>query len=137
MATRLPTSVRNASCDVVVGLIDVGGAGTVEIRTGSQPASANDAATGTLLGTLTFSDPAFQNASAGQATANAITPDSSADNTGDAGWFRVFSGGGATVFDGNVTVNGGGGDMELNNISIVAGGTITITAFTFTIPASE
>ena len=49
MATRLATSARNASADGVVDLIDAGpAAGYLEIRTGSQPATANTAATGTL-----------------------------------------------------------------------------------------
>lgn len=139
MATRLATAAQNAACDAVVDLIDDGGAGTIQIRTGAQPASANDAATGTLLGTLTFTDvpAAFGDASAGVATAASITGDNSADANGTAGWFRVLSGAGATIFDGNITANGGGGDMELNNINITATGTIDVTAFTFTIPASE
>ena len=69
MATRLPTAARNAACDAVVDLLDAGaGAGTIKIYTGSQPASANDAASGTLLATITLSDPAFGAASTGVAT---------------------------------------------------------------------
>lgn len=137
MATRLPTASRNAACNAIVDLIDAGGTGTIQIRTGAQPASANSAATGTLLGTLTFSATAFAPASSGQAAANSITGDNSADANGTAGWFRVLSGGGATVFDGDITGNGGGGDMEMNNTTITAGGTIDVTSFTFTLPASE
>ena len=138
MATRLPTAARNAACNAVVDLIDAGGAGTMQIRTGSQPASANDAATGTLLGTLTFSATAFGDASAGAATANAITQDASADASGTAGWFRVLSGGGATVFDGTVGENPPGtAELILNETTITIGGPISVTSLTFTIPASE
>lgn len=50
MATRISTSARNAAADAVVDLLDAGsGAGYIEIRTGSQPATPNTAATGTTV----------------------------------------------------------------------------------------
>lgn len=135
MATRLATASRNSMVDGLTALINSGGAGTIDIRTGSQPASANDAATGTLLATLTFSGTAFGASSGGTATANAITQDSSADATGTAGWARIKSGGGATIFDVAVTATGGGGELQLNTVSIISGGPVQITAFTLTQPA--
>lgn len=135
MATRIATSARNAAADAVVDLLDAGaGAGYIEIRTGSQPATPNTAASGTLLATLTLSDPAFGAAASGTATASAITSDTSADATGTAGWFRGYDSTGAAVIDGSVTATGGGGDMELDSTSIVAGGTVAITAWTITVP---
>ena len=137
MATRISTAARNAACNAVVDLLDGGsGAGTIQIRTGSQPATANDAATGTLLGTLTLSDPAFGNAATGVATASAITSDSSADATGTAGWFRALDSTGATVLDGSITATGGGGDLTLDSTSVVTGGTISVTSWTVTMPAA-
>lgn len=137
MATRISTAARNAAANAIVDLLDGGaGAGTIQIRTGSQPASANDAATGTLLGTLTLSDPAFGNAATGVATASEITSDSSADATGTAGWFRALDSTGATVLDGSITATGGGGDLTLDSVSIVAGGTIAVTSWTVTMPAA-
>lgn len=136
MATRLPTATRNAAADAVVDRLDLGpAAGTIQIRSGAQPASANDAATGTLLGTLTLSDPAFGAAATGVATAAAITGDASADATGTAGWFRALDSTGATVLDGSITATGGGGDMTLDSVDIVAGGTIAVTSWTVTMPA--
>lgn len=136
MVTRIATNVRNAMADAAVDLIDAGpGAGTVQIRTGAQPATAGTTATGTLLGTLTLSDPAFGAASNGVATAGAVTGDSSADASGTAGWFRVLDSTGATVMDGAISVSGGGGDMILDTVAIVAGGTINITSWTVTQPA--
>lgn len=136
MATRIPTNVRNAMANAAVDLIDAGpAAGTVQIRTGAQPASAGSAATGTLLGTLTLSDPAFADAVNGTATASAVTGDSSADASGTAGWFRVLDSTGATVLDGSITGTGGGGDMILDSTAIVAGGTISVTSWTVTQPA--
>lgn len=135
MATRLATATANAKANAAVDLIDAGaGAGTIEIRTGTQPASANDAATGTLLGTLTLSDPAFGDAAAGVCTGNTVTGDSSADATGTAGWGRVKDSTGNTIFDGSVTVTGGGGEIQLGSVDIVAGGAINLTSLTYTQP---
>lgn len=136
MTTRVATSGRNAAVDAIVDLLDAGaGAAYIEIRTGSQPATANTAATGTLLGTLTCSDPAFGAAASGTATASTITGDSSADATGTAGWFRAYDSTGAAVIDGSITATGGGGDLQLSSVSIVAGGTINITSWTVSIAA--
>lgn len=135
MATRISTAARNAAADAVVDLLDGGaGAGYVEIRTGAQPATPGDAATGTLLATLTLSDPAFGAAAGGTATAAAVTGDSSADASGTAGWFRAFTSAGTAVWDGSITGSGGGGDMELDNVNLVAGGTVNVSAWTVTMP---
>ena len=136
MATRISNAARSAATDGVVDLIDAGsGPGTVQIRTGAQPATVATTATGTLLGTLTLSDPAFGSASNGVATAGTVTGDSSADATGTAGWFRALDSNGVAVIDGSITATGGGGDMTLDNVSIIAGGTISITSWTVTQPA--
>lgn len=112
--------------------------GTIQIRTGA-PNDPDSAATGTLLGTLTMSATAFGNAADdgtnATSTANAITDDSSADATGTAGHFRVLDSGGTNcVGTGTITATSGGGDMEMNNISITSGGTISISAFTLKAP---
>jgi hypothetical protein len=136
MATRISNAARSAAADGVVDLLDGGsGAGHIEIRTGSQPASVATAASGTLLATLVLSDPAFGAASNGVATASAITGDTSADNTGTAGWFRAYDSNNNAVIDGSVTATGGGGDMTLDSTSIVAGGAVNITSWTVTMPA--
>jgi len=133
---RLANATNQAACDAVVDKIDAGaGAGTIEIRSGIQPAAANDAATGTLLATLTFSEPAFgAAATTGVATANSITDDSAADVTGTATWARVKDSDGNTIFDCDVTATGGGGTIELNTVSIVANAVVSITSFTLTHP---
>lgn len=131
MATRINTNARNAGVDAITALLNTGGA--IDIRTGAQPAAASDAATGTLLGTLTLSATAFGASASGTATANAITGDSSADATGTAGWFRAKTAGGVAVIDGSVGTSGA--DMNLSSVSIVAGGTINVTSWTVTLPA--
>jgi hypothetical protein len=135
MAYRLSTDTRNKACDAIVDDIDSGTPpGTIAIRTGAQPTNVGDADTGTLLGTLTFSTTAFGNAATGTATAAAITSDTSADNSGTAGHFRIKDGSGNIHSDG--TCGQGSGDLSFDNSVIVAGGTIAISAFTVTVPIS-
>lgn len=135
MAYRLATDTRNKACDAIVDDIDAGaGAGTVAIRTGAQPTNVDDADTGTLLGTLPFSDPAFGNSATGTATANAITSDTNADNSGTAGHFRIKDSTPAIHSDG--TCGQGSGDLSFDNSTIVAGGTIAISSMTVTQPIS-
>jgi hypothetical protein len=135
---KLGTTARNAACDGLVDAIDTGtGAGTIAIRTGSPPTNVGDASSGTLLGTCTFSATAFGAASTGVATAAAITSDTNADASGDAGYFRVYKGAGAdtaALFQGTAGNSGDTPDMTFDNKSIVAGGTIAISAFTVTVP---
>jgi hypothetical protein len=134
--TIISTAARNAACDAIVDLIDGGaGAGTVKIYTGTQPAGPGTAVGAqVLLGTLTCSDPAFGAASSGVATASAITSDTSADATGTAAWFRVLDSNAVAIIDGSVGT--ATADMILDSVSIVAGGTISITSWTITMPAS-
>jgi hypothetical protein len=135
MALRLSTAARNAATDAVVDLIDGGaGAGTIAIRTGAQPTNVGDADSGTLLGTLTFSDPAFGASSTGVATASAITSDTSADASGTAGHARIKDSTPAILMD--CTCGQGSGDVNFDNNVIVAGGTIAISSMTFTTPIS-
>jgi hypothetical protein len=135
MATRIANASASAACDGVVDRLDAGGAGTIEIRTGTQPATADTAASGTLLATLTLPNPAFGAASNGVATANAIAA-VAAVATNTAGWFRAKSGGGATVLDGSITATGGGGDMQLNSVSLVNGVNVQVTSWTVTMPVA-
>jgi hypothetical protein len=132
MAYRLAPLTRSAGCDGIVDRIDSGGAGTIRVRTGAQETNVDDADTGTLLGTLTFSATAFGSASAGVATAAAITSDTNADASGTAGHFKIYTGGGAVHSDG--TCGQGSGDMNFDNSNIVLGGTIAVSSMTVTQP---
>lgn len=141
MATRISTAAAAAACNAVVDLLDGGaGAGHIEIRTGAQPATVATAASGTLLGTLVTSDPAFGNATAASpsvATASAITSDTTADASGTAGWFRGFDSNNVAVVDGNITtVAVGTGDMLMDDTAVVAGGTIAWTSWLINHPTA-
>lgn len=140
MATRIGIAAAQAAVDAVVDLLDAGaGAGYIEIRTGSQPATVATAASGTLLATLPLSDPAFgaaSSASPSVATASAITSDTNADASGTAGWFRAYDSNAVARIDGAITTTAvGTGDMLLDDTNIVAGGTVAITAWTVSMAA--
>ena len=126
MATRLATATRNAKANAV-GTLRSGG--SVEIRTGSQPASANDTATGTLLATVTLG-------TAPSASAGVVAmPDPASVNavaTGTAGWFRVKSSGSATVWDGLI-----GAEGTLASTALVSGNPVDLSAVTYTQPSGE
>jgi hypothetical protein len=64
--------------------------GRINIYTGAQPATADLAPTGTLLGTLTMANPGIAAAAAAVSAWNAITSDTAADTGGTAGWGRVY-----------------------------------------------
>lgn len=134
MAVELSTAARDAACDAIVDLIDSGGVGTIQIRTGAQPGSPNDAASGTLLATLPFGATAFGSSSSGTATANAITSDTSVDATGTAGYARILNGSAATVAD--MDIGQGSGALDFDDTAFVAGGTAAISSMTITVPES-
>lgn len=131
---HVATSPQQAACDAVVDLIDVGGTGTVSIYADVIPTDANTAVGAqVLLGVLTFSAAAFGDANtSGVATANAITGDSDANATDTATWARIKDGSGNTIFDCDVTLEAGGGSIEMDEVNIIVNGTIDITNFTVT-----
>lgn len=145
MSLGISNAVRNAAADAATGVFD-GGTGRVNIYTGSKPATPATAATGTLLATLSLNSDAADPAVNGTADFNAITSDTTADASGTAGWFRIYnsdetapgSAGGATDnrIDGTCSGPGGGGDLEFDDDAIVAGGTVAISSFSITVPAS-
>lgn len=141
MATRISQAAAKAALDALTALVNGGAAaGTINIYTGAQPATVDTAASGTLLATLTCSDPAFgaaTTASPSVATASAITSDTNADASGTAGWFRAFDSNAVAIIDGSITTTAvGTGDMLLDDTNIVAGGTVAITSWTISMPTS-
>lgn len=134
MALSFSDALRNARANAITTACDAGAAAILELRTGAKPASPDDAATGTLLASVTLNDPSFGTAVDGVITLDdspALT-DASADATGTAAHFRIKTSAGAGVVDGTVTATGGGGDLTLNTTSLVASASFTITGGTIT-----
>lgn len=138
MTTRLAALSRNAACDAVVDRVDIGtGSGLIEIRSGAQPATPDTAVSGTLLATVALAEPAFSSAASGVATLLGTPYTATFVAAGVAGWFRVWDGTSGTrlaVFDGSITATGGGGDMQLSDVNIASGVTLTITGTSYTQP---
>lgn len=128
---KLSNAAANAAADAVAALANNG---YLRIYDGVQPASADTAiTTQNLLAELRFSATAFAAAVAGVATANAITPDSAADATGVATWFRVFkSDGTSVVWD--ASVGAATSNLVLNSVAISAGAAVSVSSFTYTQP---
>lgn len=139
MATlRLAQTARTGQLTAISAAIDAGGAAaTLELYTGTIPTNA-DTAVGAqvLLGVCTFSYPCAASVTLDTLTFDTITGDSSADATGTATWGRVKTSAAATVFDGTVTVTGGGGVFQLTNTSITATQPITPTSGVITAPVT-
>lgn len=129
MALRLATATRNALANTLGDALD---SGSIQVRTGSQPATPDTAASGTLLGTLAYPNPAFGAPSTGVVTANAITSDTSADASGTAGHVRQLDSGAAIHSD--ATCGQGSGDFNFDNSVIVSGGVIAVSSLTMTVP---
>lgn len=128
---KLSTAVRNAMLDEITAAI--GSNGLLRIYDGSQPAGPGTAvSTQTLLAELALSATAAAAASSGVLTFNSISNDSSANATGTASWYRVTTSGGTGVIDG--TVGTSGSDLNLNTTSIVSGGPVAVSSFTYTAP---
>lgn len=125
MAT-LTTAAKATVLNALTGLIDAGSGtatGVLEIWTTGL---------GTLLGTLSFSNPAFPTTATGTATASTITQDTAADATGTAAVWVAKNRSGTEVMRGTASGPGGGGELELNTTAIVAGGPIQVSSFTIT-----
>lgn len=132
MAITHSTAARNAAADAVVDLIDAGATdanGDLVLIASAGP---------TDLATLAMSNPAFGAAASGVASANAISDDTNAAGGGDADSFEIRDLDNATVISGTVTATGGGGDIELDNVTINNGDTVTMSTtsptFDYTAP---
>jgi len=127
---KINTTLQNQLADSLAGSFS---GGVLEIRTGAGPTSANDAATGTLLCTIILPTPAFGVAAAGVAS-KAGTWQGIAVANGTAGYARFRNSGDSKRMD--VTVGQGSGELSLDDTAILTNGTVTITGYTTTQPAS-
>lgn len=132
MTIKLNDAQRSA---IIEAAGDSFNSGVIEVYSGSQPSSANDAASGTLLCTISLPADAFAAASAGVMAKNG-TWSATVTVSGTAGWFRMRNSGDTLRMDGSITVTSGGGDLELDDTALVLNGTLTIDTFGLTQPAS-
>ena len=150
MTVRLSTQLRTNLAGTT-GFATTFANGVIDIYSGTQPATADAAITGTLLGRVTLNSGAF---TAGTAT-NGLTFAAAAGGAvsksgvwsfagvadGTAGWFRLKgnaldSNALSTVLprlDGSIATSGA--DMNLSQIVIAIGAPNTIDSFVYTQPA--
>ena len=129
MAFQFSDAVRSAMVNAIPTL--VGASPTLEIRTGTMPANADTAATGTVLATIILPSTWMTAAFEGSAPLSGTWQTLSASASGDAAYFRINQGSTPHI-QGTVTANGLGGDMTLDNITIGAGQQVTVASFTLT-----
>lgn len=114
--------------------ITIGTSPTLQIRSGPPPANCAAVDAGTLLCSIVLPSDWLTAAASGVKTkvgtwqANA---DPAAGAGTPAGHFRIKSGV-TTHCQGVVTVTGGGGHMTIDNLTIISGQPVNVTAFTIT-----
>lgn len=111
----------------------------IDIRTGSIPSNCGASRTGTSLSNaMQFSSTAFPGSTDGTsnglatATANSIASDTSAANSGTAGYFYCHDNTPTTLAQG--TCGTSSADMIMNTTTITAGDTIACSSFIITLP---
>lgn len=130
VAAAIDTASTAAADDALV--TELGTNAVVEIRTGSAPGAGN-AATGTLLASVTISSWTAGSPAAGQITG--ANPGSvTIDATGTAAHFRIKTSGGTAKMEG--TVGTSGADLNVDSVSFVAGGSLDLGAPVFTVPVT-
>lgn len=112
---------------------DIGASATIEIRSGTKPATPETAASGTLLATVAISG-SFSSTGGVLTAADPASVAPAASGT--AGYFRLKKSGGTAVLDGTVTGGGGGGDMQLGSTTITTGVNIDLGVPTITVPVA-
>lgn len=118
MAVTYRTSLKTTRMTSVKTDIDSGGAaGTIEIGTTGMAS---------ILAVLPLSYPCGT-VSGDTLTFSAITSDSSADATGTAAEARIKTSGGTAIVTG-LTVGTSGANINLNTVSITAGGTVSLSS---------
>ena len=131
MTIQFSIPIRNARLDAIANTI--GASAVLIIYTGTQPASCAEAATGTVLATMSLPSSWMLAASSGSKSKTGTWSDTSADASGTAGHFRIYDSLLTTCgIQGSITGTGGAGDMTLDNPDVVAGQTVTITSFVLT-----
>lgn len=126
--TKISNAAADAEAAAFANLLD---GGTLEIRSGAQPATVDTADAGTLLAVATFGSPSEASITNGVITFAAITADASANASGTAAHFRAKSSGGGAIWDGSVGTSGA--TLNLNSVAISAGAEVAITGLTYTV----
>lgn len=129
MTLQLSVACRNAGLDSYETTI--GTSARLQIRSGAPPATCATANSGTLLADVTCPSDWMAAASAGSKALSGTWQDTSADNTGTAGHFRIYDST-ATTCHMQGTVGVSGTDMIVDSVSFTAGQSFSVTSFSLT-----
>lgn len=123
----LDTVARNAGTNAVTALI--GASGHIQFAT--------DSGFGTPLASLPLNATAFASASGGSAAMNTSpAPTANASASGTCTAFRFRTSGNTEVFRGTVSATGGGGDIQFDTNIFANGVPVTVSSFSFSLPAT-
>jgi hypothetical protein len=124
-------AVANAMLDAIETTI--GTAAVLRMYSGTPPANAAAAVTGTLLVTVTLASDWAANA-ASRSKALSSTPIAFTGSAGGTlGWWGLWNNGvTARGVQGDITATGGGGSLTVDNTSIANGQTGNVTSWTIT-----
>lgn len=135
MTIQLSVPVRNARADAWETTI--GDSALLRIYSGDAPANCAATESGTLLVEYDLASDWAAAADSGEKELNdlplSVTGADAAGDGTDAGHFRIYDSAGTTCgMQGTVTATGGGGDMQLDNVSIAKDQKVNITSFALT-----
>lgn len=138
MAFTLSTALRNNTLET--GIASEYNSQILEGRSGSRPAAADTAPTGTVIFSITLPADAFATAASGAIAKAGTWQDTSADATGTLSWFRIRKTGdlGTTNttdsrLDNDIALSGSN-LLIMDSLSVTAGQVVTINTFTITMP---
>ena len=126
-------AVRNAQNDAIESTIGI--SAVLKLRSGAAPATVATADSGTVVATMTLPSDWMGASAAGVKALVGTWQDLSADaaNAGGAMHWRIYASDGTTAhLQGTVTVTGGGGEIQLDNMTIALAQRVDITAFNIT-----
>jgi hypothetical protein len=129
MALQLSITVMNERLNAIVGA--VGESPILKIFTGLPPVNCAAEDDGDVLATFILPATWMLVASGGTIVKTGTWEDSSADDSGIAGHFRLYDSGGTVChIQGTVGENESGADIELSSVNITLGESISIASFT-------
>ena len=129
MPVQFSVRVRNARLDVIETTI--GASPKLRIYSGAMPVNCAAAPTGTLIAEITCPADWLAAASNGSKVLSGSWT-VAATNAGTAGYYRIYDSTGTNCDEqGNITATGGG-SMTVDNTSIAAAQTVTVTTKTLT-----
>lgn len=134
MTIQYSTTLRNNQLDQIESTVGV--SAKLRLYSGAPPANTGVAATGTLLVEMALPSDWMAAAASGQKSKLGTWSGSGTAGAGTgtvAGYFRITDNAGTTTHvQGTVTINGGGGDMTLDNPNIAQSQVVTVNTFTIT-----